>query len=69
MIKAILTSVAMNILSRTDRKTHIEKEFSNWDESDVRIDPAIRHEVGVIGLWGTRKKSSFMLRKWDWNMF
>ncbi len=55
MIKAIPTHV-INLTSRTDRKTHIEKEFYNRDEFDVRIEPAIRHEVGVIGFWETMKK-------------
>ncbi|WPR77110.1 hypothetical protein [Algoriphagus sp. NG3] len=55
MIKAIATYV-INLPSRTDRKTHIEKEFYNQDEFDVRIEPAIRHKVGRIGLWDTMKK-------------
>lgn len=55
MIKAIPTYV-INLPSRIDRRTHIEKEFNNRDEFDVRIVPAIRHEVGGVGLWDTMKK-------------
>lgn len=55
MIKAIPTSV-INLPSRTDSKTHIEKELYNQDEFDVHLEPAIRHDVGLIGLLETMKK-------------
>ena len=41
----------INLESRTERKNHIEIEFSDRHEFNLRIVQAIKHEVGAIGLW------------------
>lgn len=41
----------INLPERTDRLKHIYAQFDARTEFDVHINPAIRHEIGAVGLW------------------
>ncbi|WP_373521458.1 hypothetical protein [Aquiflexum sp.] len=44
---------AINLVKRTDRRESIISEFSDKEEFQLTIVPAIEHQVGAIGLWQT----------------
>ncbi|MFL9485005.1 hypothetical protein ACI6Q2_19630 [Chitinophagaceae bacterium LWZ2-11] len=54
-----ITTFVINLKSRTDRRLHIEKQFSGRNEYNVSMVEAIGHETGAIGLWNTIKKIIF----------
>lgn len=43
----------INLKERTDRLENILNEFKDRDEFDLTVIPAIRADVGAIGLWKT----------------
>lgn len=47
---------AVNLQLRTDRKTHIESQFSNKVEFYLEVVPAIEHQHGAYGLWQTLRQ-------------
>jgi GR25 family glycosyltransferase involved in LPS biosynthesis len=46
----------INLLRRTDRKTHILKQFKNREEFNIKIVKAVESQLGAIGLWKTITK-------------
>ena len=46
---------AINLLKRTDRKTHILNEFKLYKEFNLHIVKAHEHQIGALGLWSTLK--------------
>lgn len=43
----------INLSERTDRRTHIEYEFSYQKKFDIHVVAALPHKVGAISLWQT----------------
>lgn len=50
-----IKTYVINLKHRTDRKTHIIKEFHGRDEFNLKIIEACEHAFGAVGLWGTLK--------------
>lgn len=46
-----IPTYVINLKHRTDRRTHIVKEFQDRSEFSVHIQEACEHEIGAIGLW------------------
>lgn len=55
MISPILV-FAINLKTRTDRKVHISEQYKSKSEFEFNIVPAIKHEIGAMGLWQTMRR-------------
>jgi len=52
----IIPTYIINLPERTDRLSHIEKQFSRRDEFDITIVDACKHIIGAVGLWQSVRK-------------
>ncbi|WP_256007255.1 hypothetical protein [Pedobacter deserti] len=51
-----LSTYVINLPERSDRRAHIEREFSTRPEFDVELVKAYSHPVGAYGLWLSIRK-------------
>ncbi len=49
--KCFVPTYVINLPQRTDRLEHILAQFNGHPEFDMHIYPAIKHEIGAVGLW------------------
>lgn len=48
-----IPTFVINLPERTDRKTHIEQQFRDKEEFDLRFIEACKHKIGAVGLWNS----------------
>jgi len=46
----------INLPERTERREHIEKQFTGRSEFDITIVEACKHDIGRVGLWHSIRK-------------
>lgn len=46
-----ISTYIINLPERTDRRTHMEKQFSGKEEFELHWIEACKHPVGAVGLW------------------
>ncbi|MGN6439871.1 MAG: hypothetical protein ACTHMM_25315 [Agriterribacter sp.] len=64
-----LPTYIINLKTRIDRHTHIQKEFAGRNEFSVSIIEACEHKQGSIGLWESIKKVVHIATENDFEYF
>lgn len=52
----VIPTYVINLPERTERRAHIEAQFADRGEFDVKIINACKHEIGAVGLWDSFRK-------------